>query len=71
MLADVKVDSTPENKALRATRETSPAREGAICERTPICVPKEPKLPKPVYSYNGPLVFWFLVSGFWFLCNGI
>jgi hypothetical protein len=51
MLADVKVESTPENKALRATRETSPAREGAICERTPICVPKEPKLPKPVYSY--------------------
>ncbi len=45
--AEVRVESTPENRADRATLETSPAREGAICERTPIWVPREPKLPKP------------------------
>lgn len=36
MEAEVSVDKTPEKRAERATRETSPALEGAICERTPI-----------------------------------
>lgn len=48
MEAELSVESTPENRAERATRETSPARDGAIWDSTPICVPREPKLPKPV-----------------------
>ena len=46
-LAEVSVLSTPENSAERATLDTSPDRDGAICESTPICVPREPRLPKP------------------------
>lgn len=45
--AEERVDTTPEKRAERATRETSPARLGAIWERTPIWVPREPRLPKP------------------------
>jgi hypothetical protein len=48
ILALVNVDKTPENKAESATRETSPAREGAIWDNTPICVPRDPKLPNPI-----------------------
>ena len=64
MLADVNVDSTPENKADNATRETSPARDGAICERTPICVPKEPKLPNPGTRTKLILVYYYCIKGF-------
>lgn len=46
-LAEVSVAKTPENRADSATRETSPARPGAIWDRTPIWVPREPMLPKP------------------------
>ena len=46
-LAEVKVARMPVKRADSATRETSPDRPGAIWESTPICVPREPKLPKP------------------------
>ena len=36
MEAEVKVDKTPENRADTATRETSPALPGAICDKMPI-----------------------------------
>jgi len=49
-LADVSVAKTPENKAETASFETSPARPGEICERTPIWVPREPIFPKPCYK---------------------
>ena len=45
--AELRVEMTPEKRAERATFETSPAREGAIWDSTPICVPSEPKLPNP------------------------
>lgn len=45
--AEVSVVSTPVTKALKARRLTSPPREGAICERMPTWMPREPKLPKP------------------------
>lgn len=34
-----------------ANRETSPDRPGAICDKTPICVPSDPMLPKPQRAY--------------------
>ncbi|CRK38233.1 hypothetical protein BN1708_007695, partial [Verticillium longisporum] len=38
---------TPQTKALTASLATSPAREGASCDRIPIWIPSEPMLPKP------------------------
>lgn len=35
-LADVRVEMIPEIKAEIATLDTSPARPGAICDKTPI-----------------------------------
>ena len=43
----VKVLIAPVNMALIATRETSPARDGAIWASTPIWLPSEPMLAKP------------------------
>ena len=45
--AEVSVERTPVANALNARRLTSPPREGAICERMPTWIPREPKLPKP------------------------
>jgi hypothetical protein len=47
MLAEVKVDKTPQKKAEIETLTTSPERLGEICESTPIWIPSEPMLPKP------------------------
>ena len=47
MLALVNVDSAPLISALNASLLTSPALPGAICDNTPICVPREPILAKP------------------------
>jgi hypothetical protein len=47
MLAEVKVDKTPQRKAEIETLTTSPERLGEICESTPIWIPSEPMLPKP------------------------
>lgn len=41
----------PVIKALTASPATSPVLPGAICESTPICVPREPMLPKPHRLY--------------------
>lgn len=47
MPALVSVDRTPVTKALNATPAMSWLRPGAICVMRPICVPSEPRLPKP------------------------
>lgn len=47
ILADVRVEMMPDTSADMATLETSPERLGAIWDKTPICVPREPILPKP------------------------
>lgn len=47
MLADVRVDKTPQKKAEKETLTTSPERLGAIWERIPIWTPREPMLPNP------------------------
>ena len=47
ILADVRVEMMPDTSADMATLETSPERLGAIWDKTPICVPSEPILPKP------------------------
>jgi hypothetical protein len=47
MLAEVRVDRTPQKKAEIETLTTSPERLGEICDRTPIWIPREPMLPKP------------------------
>ena len=47
ILALVKVLIAPVNIALIATREISPARDGANCASTPIWFPSEPMLAKP------------------------
>lgn len=51
--ADERVEMTPEKSADKATFETSPDRFGAICESTPIWVPREPRLPKPCVHVSG------------------
>ena len=47
MLALVKVLIAPAINADIANLLTSPLRLGAICESTPICVPKDPMLANP------------------------
>ena len=47
MDAEESVAKMPVNKADMATRDTSPLRPGEISDRTPIWVPRDPKLPKP------------------------
>lgn len=47
ILAELSVLKIPVMSALTATLETSPDLAGEICESTPICVPREPMLPKP------------------------
>ena len=51
MLALVKVLKAPAMSAESAKRLTSPAREGAIWDKTPICVPKDPMFAKPHRAY--------------------
>jgi hypothetical protein len=41
----------PVISALTANPATSPVLPGAICESTPICVPREPMFPKPQRLY--------------------
>lgn len=43
----VNVLTAPVSIALNATREISPARDGASCASTPIWLPREPMLAKP------------------------
>jgi hypothetical protein len=49
--ADVSVAKTPEISAETANLLTSPPRPGAICDRIPIWIPREPMLPKPHSAY--------------------
>lgn len=51
MAALVNILMAPVNMALTATRETSPARDGANCANTPIWLPSEPMLANPHRAY--------------------
>ena len=51
MLALERVEIAPVISADTATRETSADLLGEICDKTPICVPKDPIFAKPHSAY--------------------